>query len=573
MGLRWLSVVALLVAAGCGGSPTASPAPRGAASARLAALVQHYTSTRSASAGVPDLGFERVRRDADSARSWLRRLDSLPDEELSHEEQLTRALLRWEAEKALQDTVLYWYRFEVLPALSPLRGSSGGTAPLATAADRASYLERLGRIAGLFVALRDKAAAQLSRGIVLPREEVDPVLVFLRPYSVDGDRNPFALSASRLEAVPEADRPGFAAAVREVVEGRIARGARDLMAFVDSDVRRAAPDAVGMWQYPGGKDAYRLQVRRETTLEISPEEIHALALRAMDALEARMAQVRDSLGFRGSKDEFHEQLRRDPRFYVTTPEAVGRKLMEYAERLEPLMNRAFARRPKAPYGVRRLDPALEPSMTYGFYNFPLGTDPKGYYNFNGSDLDQRSLLMAGAISFHELIPGHHFQINLQRENQALPAFRRTTLHAGFTEGWGEYSSSVVAAELGMYRDAYEIYGRLVFDAFFIARLVVDTGMNFYGWPRSRAVAYMKDHTLESDVQIESETRRYSIRSPAQALAYRMGRETFVALRTKAEKALGDRFDLRRFHDALLLSGTMPLFLLERHVEWWLGTQR
>jgi uncharacterized protein (DUF885 family) len=282
-----------------------------------------------------------------------------------------------------------------------------------------------------------------------------------------------------------------------------------------------------------------------------------------------MQAVRDSLGFRGTKEAFHEQLRRDRRFYVDTPEQVGQRLMAYADRIEPVMGRAFAVRQKAPYGVRRLDPALEPSMTYGFYNWATGSDPKGYYNFNGSDLDQRSLLLAGAIAFHELIPGHHFQISLQRENQALPPFRRTATYAGYTEGWGEYSSSVVATELGMYRDAYEVYGRLVFDAFFIARLVVDTGMNYLGWPRSRAVAYMKEHTLESPVQIDSETLRYSTRSPAQALAYRMGRETMVGLRAKAAGALGSRFDLRRFHDALLASGSLPLLLLERHIDWWI----
>jgi uncharacterized protein (DUF885 family) len=178
--------------------------------------------------------------------------------------------------------------------------------------------------------------------------------------------------------------------------------------------------------------------------------------------------------------------------------------------------------------------------------------------------------MIGAISFHELIPGHHFQILLQRENQALPAFRRSLYYAGYGEGWGEYSSSVVAAELGMYRDAYEVYGRLVFDAFFISRLVVDTGMNFYEWPRSKAMAYMKEHTLEADVQINSETLRYSTRTPAQALAYRMGRETFVRLRAKAERALGSRFDLRRFHDAVLMSGSLPLTVLEQHVDWWVA---
>jgi uncharacterized protein (DUF885 family) len=212
-------------------------------------------------------------------------------------------------------------------------------------------------------------------------------------------------------------------------------------------------------------------------------------------------------------------------------------------------------------------------MTYGYYDWVVSPDTVSYYNYNGSQLDQRSLLMAGAIAYHELVPGHHFQIALARENQALPAFRRITTHAGYTEGWAEYASSVVARDLGMYRDAYEVYGRLAFDEFFAVRLVVDTGMNYYGWPRSRAVAYMKEHTLESDGQIESETLRYSTRSPAQALAYRMGRETIVSGRARCEQALGSRFDLRRFHDALLMSGSMPLFLLDRHIDWFIEQEK
>jgi uncharacterized protein (DUF885 family) len=175
--------------------------------------------------------------------------------------------------------------------------------------------------------------------------------------------------------------------------------------------------------------------------------------------------------------------------------------------------------------------------------------------------------------FHELVPGHHFQINLQLENKDLPAFRRSSMSTGYTEGWGEYSSSVVAREMGMYQDPYDLYGRLVFDNFFNVRLVIDTGMNYFGWSRPKAMLYMREHTLESDVQIDSETVRYSIRSPAQALAYRMGRQTFVRLREKATTALGPKFDIRRFHDAVLSVGSMPLFILERHIDWWIKQEQ
>ncbi|MCC7134755.1 MAG: DUF885 family protein [Gemmatimonadales bacterium] len=543
-----------------------------AAAQVLDSLVDAYAAKLAADeAALPDLSFGRVEREARAARALLARLETLPDAELDHQQRITRELLAWEAWRAAQDTTLSWYTFPVLPAISPFRllGPRIAAHPLRTEPDRARYLELLERSAVLLDQKREKMRLQGARGIVLAREQVDNVLPYLRSL---GSAATYLPSAARLEAVPIAERAGFLDRVRTLIASRIEPAGRALVEYVDRDVRRAAPDAVGLWQYPGGKEAYRILVRRETTLETSPEEIHDLALRQMDELERRMRAVRDSLGFKGTKADFHERLRKDPQFYVSEPDSVGARFMTYAARLEPVLDRAFARRPRSPYGVKRLDPSLEPSMTYGYYNWATGADPKGYYYFNGSALDQRSLLMAGAIAFHELVPGHHFQINLQRENESLPMFRRRLYHTGYGEGWGEYASSIVAAELGMYRDAYEVYGRLAFDAFFIARLVVDTGMNFYGWPRSRAVAYMREHTLESDAQIDSETLRYSTRQPAQALAYRMGRETFVRLRAKAEAELGSKFDVKRYHDALLMSGPMPLWLLERHIDQWIAAE-
>lgn len=568
-GLVALAAVAL----GCGGrSPSTSAAPVAAGSSKLAGLLDRVVAeSRKAAAAPIDLGVGVVRQRADSARRWIAQLDAIDARALTPDDRVNRDLLRWEATKLVQDTLLYWYRFDALPALSPLRTTATrlAAASLGGADGRTAYLTALADGGRALAGVEGKMTLQLGRGIVLPLEEVDRVIANLRLYLTPARENPLTAAAA---GVPDPVRATFERQVADTLMLVLTPAATSLIRYLDGPVRRAAPAAVGMWQYPGGRDAYRVQVLRETTLETSPEAIHALALAAMDTLEARMAAVRDSLGFRGTKADFHERLRQDRRFYATTTADVGARLMSYADRIEPLLDQVFSQRPKAPYGVRRVDPALEASMTYGYYNWPIGADPKGYYNFNGSDLDQRSLLMAPAIAWHELVPGHHFNISLQRESAALSPFRRAVMNAGFTEGWAEYASSVVASELGVYRDGYEIYGRLVFDAFFVARLVVDTGMNFYAWPRSRAVAYMREHTLESEGQIDSETLRYSIRQPAQALAYRMGRESIVGLRRKAERTLGAKFDVRRWHDAVLRNGAVPLFLLEREMDRWLAAE-
>ena len=211
-------------------------------------------------------------------------------------------------------------------------------------------------------------------------------------------------------------------------------------------------------------------------------------------------------------------------------------------------------------------------MTYGYYQAPTASDPRGYYFYNGSRLKDRSLLNAAALVYHELVPGHHFQMSLQLENGDLPSFRRESRWTAYTEGWGEYASSL-AGEMGMYDDPYDRAGRLMMDAFVSTRLVVDTGMNALGWTRARAVAYMKENTLESDGQIATEVLRYSCDIPGQALAYKMGSEKIRELREKAGRELGSAFDVRRFHDAVLGSGPLPLAVLERHIDWFIEAEK
>jgi len=211
-------------------------------------------------------------------------------------------------------------------------------------------------------------------------------------------------------------------------------------------------------------------------------------------------------------------------------------------------------------------------MTFGYYQVPTPNDPKGYYKYNGTHLEGRTLIGAGSLISHELVPGHHFQINLQYENTELPPFRRDSLSTAFVEGWGEYSS-FLAGELGMYQDPYERCGRLLFDAFLTSRLVVDTGMNLLGWSRERAMAYMLENTIQSETEIKTETLRYSTDIPGQALAYKMGMRKFVELREKAKSALGASFDPRRYHDMILSSGAVPMDLAEKKVDWFIAEEK
>lgn len=522
----------------------------------------------------PDLSLEAAERRAREARRWLRRLDRLDLTGLTHDEQLSAAVLRWDAEAIVDAVELYWYDSPLLPAGSPWRGVLGeaAAAPLRDGADVDAYLAFLDGVAATIPQVLRKARGRAARGIVLPDEQIDRVVPFLSTLMPDADANPLRPDDSRMAELDAEARARLTRGTEERL-GAMEEDLARLHQYADTVLRERAPPTVGMGQYPGGSRAYRIATRLYTTLDVTPEEVHAIGVAAVADLEAQMAAVRERLGFTGTRAEFHDRLRADPRFFVATPEEFGARLMEYDARIRPLVDRWFLRQPEAPYDVRRVSPSLEGSLTYGFYNGPTEADPHGYYNYNGSRLDQRSLLSGAALTYHELVPGHHFQINLARENEGLHEYRRSRYYSGYGEGWGEYSSSVVAREMGLYDDPYDLYGRLVFDMFFAVRLVVDTGMNHYGWSRPKAMLYMREHTLESDVQIDSETIRYSMRSPAQALAYGMGRDAWTRLRRRAEAALGEAFDVRRFHDAVLSTGSLPLVVLEEHVDWWVAQER
>jgi uncharacterized protein (DUF885 family) len=409
---------------------------------------------------------------------------------------------------------------------------------------------------------------------------IDVIEPILHAYiKKNAEESPLWVDSSRLDGLRRDDRDGGAAAVdafqaelRRLITAEVNPALQELADAVAA-VRPQAPERTDLGQYPGGEAAYRALVRYYTTLDVTPEEIHRIGLAEVDRIDARMAELRKKLGVTDSRAEFHRKLRTDGRFLAKTPEEVAERLMAPIRRVEPKVSAYFLHTPKAPYGVKRLDPLLEGgTMTFGYYDLPTSATPTGYYRFNGSNLSQRPLLNAAALIYHELVPGHHFQLNLQRENESLPEFRRQGGHTAFIEGWAEYASEL-GLEMGLYSDPWDEYGRLGMDMFLSTRLVVDTGMNLLGWPRQKAIDYMLDHVLESETQVTSETLRYSGERPGQALAYKMGSRKIRELRTRAETALGNRFDIRRFHEAVIGSGSMPLAVLEKHIDWWIGEEK
>lgn len=523
---------------------------------------------------LPEVTLAGEERDAKEAAGLLARLGPVKRAELNHEESLSLDVLTRQLTLRVDGPKSFYYRFQVTPYLSPLGGVGQifSAMPLAMPADRDRYLARLAEAPALVDAIVANVQAQAGKGIRVPKPELDQVDGLLKAFSAIGGASPFRPRPARLASLSEAERAAFLKAVDALVGDKVSPAVVRLATAVSGGYRGKAPEAVGLQQYPGGLEAYRDLVKFHTTMDITPEQVHAIGLENVARVAGEMAKIREELGFKGTQAEFKESLRTNPRLFPKKPEEIGERLMSYITRIEPEVDKFFLRRPKAPYGVRRLDPQLEPGQTFGYYGIPTATDPRGYYNYNGSNLSDRSLLNAGALIYHEIIPGHHFQINLAFENLAIPEFRRESWDTAFTEGWGEYSAGL-AGEMGMYKDPYDRYGRLAMEMFVSVRLVVDTGMNALGWSRDRAIAYMKENAMETDTQIMSETLRYSCDLPGQALAYKMGAMRILELREKARAALGPKFDIRKFHDWILQSGSLPMTTLDRHVQAFIDASK
>jgi uncharacterized protein (DUF885 family) len=441
--MRSLAVLLSLALLGAAGKAPAKPKPA-SASAQLAAIVAEYEKIQLeqspaiqmqqglAVKKLPDYTYEGDARDAARLRALRDRLSRVDPKGLTHEEWLSREILDVQLARGIEFHDHYWNNFQVTPYSSPLR-------PLLqvytdfqfkTVQDRERYLDLLKQYARVVGQLRTNLETQRAKGILLPKAEIDPVVALVRSLLRKPEESAFAVSSSRLEKFYPEGAQAFQGQVLKAVETSVNPALEALAAVLDSpEYRQAAPERVGAGQYPGGPENYRYLVRLHTSLEATPEEIHKKGLDEVARLNGRLEEIRAKVGFEGDLEAFRQFLKTDSRFFAKTPEEVAERLMAPVHRVEPRVKDFFLRTPKAPYGVARLEPELEGSMTYGYYRQPAPGRPEGDYLFNGSKLGERSILPASALIFHELIPGHHFQISLQLENAGLPQFRKNSNRA------------------------------------------------------------------------------------------------------------------------------------------------
>jgi uncharacterized protein (DUF885 family) len=373
-------------------------------------------------------------------------------------------------------------------------------------------------------------------------------------------------------SIPAAEQQRMAAAGRAAIAQGVLPALGRYHQFLTTEYVPHGPEAVGVWQLPEGAELYAFLARRYTTTSLTPDEIHALGLAEVKRLRAEMEAVKARTGFQGSLAEFFRFLRTDPRFYYRTGDELLTRYRSLAKRIDPLLVRLFKTLPRQPYGVEPTPEAMAPDATTGFY-YPGASDGSrpGTYLVNLYRPETRPRWEMVPLTLHEAVPGHHLQTSLAAEQTGIPDFRRFGYHVAYGEGWALYCETL-GDELGLYDDPYDKFGQLAYDMWRAVRLVVDTGMHARRWTRQQALDFFMENSPRQELDTTNEVDRY-IAWPGQALAYKIGQLKLRELRTRAEQELGPRFDVREFHDAVLLEGSLPLDVLEKRLQAWVAARK
>jgi uncharacterized protein (DUF885 family) len=505
----------------------------------------------------------------------LQSLAKIKREKLDKTDQLNYDLYQREIKTRIGEHQFKPWMFAVTPLGGPQQISETAEfAPFNTVKDYDNWIARL-NTSGVYV---DQWIALLTQGTVekltQPRVVINKVLDQLKgQITADAEASPFYKPFKTMPAgIPEAEKARLTAAGKLAVQSVATPAMQRLDKFFREVYLPASRDTVGIYDIPGGDQYYRNRMQLYTTIDnADAARIHNIGVEEVKRIRGEMEKTLEGINFLGTLDQFLGFIRSDPRFYYKSPEELMAAYEKAARGIEPQLPKLFGRLPKTPFGIRAIPEASAPTTTTAYYQPPSldGSRPGNYY-VNLYKPETRPIWEVEVLTAHESVPGHHLQIALSYEMQGVPEFRRNATYTAYTEGWALYSEQL-GYELGLYKDDFSKIGQLNYDMWRAVRLVVDTGMHSFKWTRDQAIYYFMQNTGKNRQDIENEVDRY-ISWPGQALAYKLGQLKIQQLRAEAEKALGDRFDIRAFHDQILGSGALPLSVLESETRAWIAAQ-
>ena len=523
-----------------------------------------------------DLSMDAIAEGKKDARQTLKAILSFDRAKLSEADQLNYDLFRRNAEMAVEQQqfpaeFLAINQMDGLPRDVP---SMIAMMPAGKTADYENILVRLGGIP----ALVDQTIALLQEGLV---RGIVPPKVPLRTLAdqVSGQVHIGPMTTPMLakfktfpETIPVAEQVRLTEAAKAVYADDVRPAFQRLHQFLSKEYVPNCRATVGRSALPDGRAWYGYQIKHYTTTTLSPDEIHKIGLREVNRIRVGMEAVRKQVNFEGDLHAFFEFLRTDPQFYYETADELLTGYRDICKRADPELTNLFRKLPRQPYGVVPVPSYIEKSVTTAYYQPGSNNAGRaGFFFANTYDLKSRPKWEMEALALHEAVPGHHLQLAIADEIVGLPEFRKYGRYTGYVEGWGLYSESL-GEEMGFYTDPYSKFGQLTYEMWRAIRLVVDTGIHAKGWSRQRAIEFFKTNAGKTEHDITVEVDRYIV-WPGQALAYKLGELKLKELRARATAKLGDKFDLRSFHDEIMWNGALPLSILDQRTDRWIAAEQ
>lgn len=509
----------------------------------------------------------------------LRELNNIDDKSLSEEDQLSKEILKWECETNLMGME---FPRELLPIdqmwtlqLTIGQFATGtGAQPFKTVEDYENWLARVDDYVVWLSSAKTRMLEGIERDIVLPKSLIRKVLPQLASITeTDLEKNIFYTPARNFpEDFTAAEKEDLSKAYADMVKNKIIPAYQNLVAFMGGDYLAAGRNSSGFDAYSFGEDYYNYAIRLYTTTDMTADEIHQLGLSEVARLRSEMERVKEKVGFKGDLNAFFEHVRTLPKLTpFDDPQQVIDNFNAIHDKMKAKVDALFELQPKTPFEVRRVEAFREKSAAAHYNSGSLDGTRPGVFYVPIPNVLEYNIFSDEDLFLHEAIPGHHFQISLQQENEGLPDFRKTLWYSAYGEGWALYCESL-GTELGLYDDPYQYFGMLSAEMHRAIRLVVDTGLHTKGWTREQAIAYSLANEAEPEYAITAEIERY-MANPGQALSYKIGQLKIRELRAMAEEKLGDDFDIRAFHRVILESGCIPLALLENKVRLWVNNEK
>jgi uncharacterized protein (DUF885 family) len=522
-----------------------------------------------------DLSPQAVAEEDEEDKRQLALFSAIDSTGFSREELLNKELMIRGLRQSIEDTRLKRWEMPVdqMNGIHLSLASLPSEMPFTTVKDYENYIARLHAIPRALEQTMEVMNLGLRDRLMPPKYLLEKAGDQAQGIADDPpERSPFAKPAAKFPAaVPAAEQERLHKQILATIEQEVNPAYAAFARFVKQDYTPHGRTEYGIWALPNGDALYAAAVKKQTTTSLSPAEIHEMGLRQVAEIEAEMLNLANSLGYKDLKS-FNEHIRGDRKLYGTSGQQIFDLYKHYAEQMQQKLPAWFGKQPPTRLEVVVMDSFRAPDAVPADYSPGTGTGSRpGRINVNEFGPEKRLLLNVEAIAYHEGIPGHHLQFSIAESLPDIPEFRRNGSYNAYSEGWAFYSERL-GREMGFYQDPYSEYGRLENEMWRSVRLVVDTGVHYKHWSRQQMIDFFTEHTAMDAQNIATEVDRY-IAWPGQALSYKLGQMTILKLREEARRELGDRFDIRKFHDAVLEEGPLPLDVLEEHVHKWLTQQK